>query len=91
MNGGSYTYRRKVIIRHYNNRSDPELGPGIVAIRIIPCSCHDFTTKLSLSWYSKIKDSFNQLRYVKVYNCKYSQIIGCRNNWNIYEYIMMNI
>ena len=51
------------IIIHNHYRSDPKLGPGIVAIRIIPCSCHYCTTILSLSWDSKIKEAFNQPRY----------------------------
>ena len=55
INVKSSPYINKGILRHYNYQSDTKLGPFIVAIRIIPCSCHDFTTILSLSWYSKIK------------------------------------
>ena len=73
-------YSSKGILRHYHYRSDPKLGPGIVAIRRIKCICHDCTAILPLSWYSKTKESFNQPRYGILYNCKYSQIIGCHNN-----------
>ena len=36
----SDTYGNKGVIRHYNYRSDSKLVLGIVAIIIIPCSCH---------------------------------------------------
>ena len=39
---------RKGVLRHYHYRSDQKSGPGIFAIRRIPCSCHDCTTILSL-------------------------------------------
>ena len=60
INGKSSPYGSKVILRDYHYRSDTKVGPGIVAIRIISCSCHYCTTKLCLSWESKIKDAFNQ-------------------------------
>ena len=62
---------------------------GIVAIIIIPCSFHSCTTILSLSWNSKVKEDFNHPRYGRVYNCKYSQIIGCHNNFIIMNSSMM--
>ena len=80
IDGESSPYGNKVIIRHYNYSSYLTLGPGIVVIRIIPCSCQACTKILSLSWYLKIKEEFNRPRYGRVYNCKYSQIIGCCNN-----------
>ena len=69
------------MIRHYYYRSDPKLGPGIFAIRIIPCSCHACTDILYIYWDCKIKEEGNQPRYGGVYNCRYSQIIGCHNNY----------
>ena len=80
-------YGSKGILRHNHYWSDPKLGPGIVAIIIIPCSCHACTTILSLSWDSKTKEEVNQPRYGRVYNCKYSQIIGCYNNWIIIDFV----
>ena len=74
-------YGSKEILRNYHYRSDPKLGPGIVAIRRITCSCHAYTSKIYLSWDSKTKDAVNQPRYGRVYNCKYSEIIGCHNSW----------
>ena len=73
-------------LKHYHYWSDTKLGLEIDAIRSIPCSWHDCTTILSLYWDSKIQESVNQPRYGTVCNCKYSQIIGCHNNW-----ILMNI
>ena len=55
INGKTSPYAIKVILRHYHYQSDPKLGPGIVAIIRITCSCYDCTTILSLSWDSKIK------------------------------------
>ena len=81
INGKTSPYESKGIIRHHYYWSDPKLGPGIVAIRIITCSCHDCISILSLSWDSKTKESVNQTRYVRAYDCKYSQIIDCHNNW----------
>ena len=72
VNGKTYPYGRKGIIRHFNHQSDPKLGPGIFTIRRIPCNCHACTTILPLSWDSKIKEEVNWPRYVRVYNCKYS-------------------
>ena len=72
-------YASKGILRHNNYRSDPNLGPGIVTIRKIPCSCHACTTILSLSWDYKIKESVNQPRNGRVYDCKYYQILDCHN------------
>ena len=76
-------YRSKLILIHYHYQSYPKLGPGIVVIRRITCSFHACTTILSLYWDSKIKETVNQTRYGKVYNCKYSQILGCHNNWTL--------
>ena len=47
----------------------------------LPC----LQTILSLSWDLKTKEAVNQTRYGRVYNFKFSQILGCQNNW-----IMMN-
>ena len=68
------------ILSHYHYCSDPKLGPGIVPILRMTCSCHACSKVLSLYWDSKIKESFNHSRYGRVHNCKYSQIIGCHNN-----------
>ena len=40
IHGKTSLYGSTSIIRHYHYRSDPTLGPGIFAIRRIPCSCH---------------------------------------------------
>ena len=85
INGKTSTYASKGIIIHYHYRSDPKLGLVIVSIRRIPCSCHYWTTILSLSWGYKIKEAVNQPRYGRFYNCKYSQILGYYNN-----FILMN-
>ena len=66
INGKTLPYKSKGILRHYNYQSDPKLGPGIVAIRIIPCSCHDCTYILSLFWDSKTKEAVNQHIYGRV-------------------------
>ena len=63
IHGKTYPYGRKGIPRHYHYWSDPKLSPGIVAIRRIPCSFHDSTTTLYLSWNSTIKESVNQPTY----------------------------
>ena len=80
INGKTSTYERKGIIRHYHHWSDTKLGPGIVDIRILPCSCRACTAILSLSWYPKTKEEVNQSRYRRVYDCKYSHVLGCHNN-----------
>ena len=80
-------YGSKGVIKQYNYRSDTRLGPGIVSIRIIPCSCHVCTTKLSLPWGSTIKEACNQPIYGRVYNCKYSLIIGSHNNCIIMNFL----
>ena len=59
INGKIFPYASKGILRHNDYRSDPKLGPGIVSIRIILCSCHACTTILYLSWYYKIKEAVN--------------------------------
>ena len=76
-------YFIKGIIRHYHYHSYPKLGPGIVDIRRIPRICHACTTILSFYWDSKIQETVNQPRHGKIYNWKYSQILGCHNNWII--------
>ena len=80
INGKPSPYGSKGILRYYYYWSDPKLVPGIIAIIIIPFSCHAWKTILSLSWQLKTKEAFNHHRYDRVYNCKYSQIIGCHNN-----------
>ena len=77
------SYGRKGILRHYHYCSDPKLGLGIVAIRRISCSCHSCITISFIYLDLNIKESVNQTRYGRVYNCKYSQILGCHNNWII--------
>ena len=37
----------------------------------------------SLSRDLKIKEALNHPRHGRVYNCNYSQILGCHNNWLI--------
>ena len=81
INGKKSPYASKGILRHYHYWSDPRLCPGIVSIIRIPCSFQACTTILSLSWDPKIKEAVNQYRYGRLYDCKYSQIIGCQNNW----------
>ena len=76
-------------IHHYHYQSDPKLGPGIVAIRIIRCSCHSCTTMISIFWDAKIKETVYQPRYGRVYDCNYSQILGCHPNWIIMIFFMM--
>ena len=29
----------------------------------------------------------NQPRYVRVYSCKYSQMLGCHNNWILMNFL----
>ena len=70
INGKPYPYGRTVIQRHYHYWLDHKLVPVVVAIIRIPCSCHAFTTILSLPWDWKIKKSCKQPRYGRVYNCK---------------------
>ena len=83
IDGKSSPNGSKGIIIHYHYRSDPILGPGIFAIRIITCSCYACRKILSVSCDQKTKEAFNQPRYSRVYNFKYSKIIGCQNNWII--------
>ena len=63
------------------------MGTVIVTIRRIPCSFHACTYILSLSWYPKIKEALNQPRYGRFYSYKYSQILGCRNNWLLMNFL----
>ena len=49
--------------------------------------CHSCTTILSLPWDLKTKESINQPRYGRVYNCEYYLIIGSHNNWIILNFI----
>ena len=79
-------YGSKGFLIHYKYRPDQKLCQGDVSVRIINHSCHDFTTQISLTWNSKIKDTCTQSRYGRVYDCKYSPIIGYQNNW-----IIMNL
>ena len=83
INGKTSPYASKAILRHYHYLSDPKIGLVIFSIRRITCSFHDCTNILSLSWDPKIKEAVNQPRYGRVYHCKYFQIIGCHNNWNL--------
>ena len=87
INGKTSPYYRNGVLRHFHYRSDPKLGPGIVYLRIITCSCHYCITQLYLTWGSKIKSACNQPRYGVVYDCKYSQILGYHNNWIIIIFI----
>ena len=83
MNVKTSPYGRKGVLRHFYYGSDPKLGPGIVYIRIITCSCHYCITLLSLTWGSKIKTACYQPRYGVVYDCKYSLLLGSHFNWII--------
>ena len=81
------SYASKVILRHFYYRSDPKLGLGIVAIRRILCSFHACTSILSIYCDDKIKEAVNHPRYLIVYSCKYSQILGCHNNWILINFL----
>ena len=63
INGKSSPYGKKGIIIYDNYLSDTKLGPDIVEIIRIPCSCNACTKISSLYWDSKIKEAFNQPRY----------------------------
>ena len=75
------------ILRNYHYRSDTKLGPGIVAIIRIPRNCHSCTNILYFYWDSNIKEVVNPPKYGRLYNCKYSQILGCHNNWIIMNFV----
>ena len=66
INGKTSTYGSKGIIRKYCYRSDPKLGPGIVAIIIIICSFQSCIEISSISWYYTIKETFSDPIYVIV-------------------------
>ena len=87
LNGKTSPYGIKVVLRHYHFRSDTKLGPGVVALRIIPYSCHYFTQQLSLPWDYKIKYACYKKIYGRVYYCKYSIILGYLNNGIIINFI----
>ena len=87
----SSPYGIKRIIKHYSYRSYPKLSPGIFSIGIIPCNFHACKNILSLYWDSKIKEAVNRPRYGRLYNCKYSQIVGCHNNWMLMIYYYYGI
>ena len=55
INGKTFPYASKGILRHYHHRYHPKLGLGIVSIRRIPCGCHACTAILSLFWDTKSK------------------------------------
>ena len=63
INGKPSPCGRKGILRHCHYCSDPILGLGIVATRIIPLGCHACITILYIYWDSEIKESFNQPIY----------------------------
>ena len=43
--------------------------------------------KISLPWGSTIKEEFNHPRYGRVYNCKYSIILGSWKNYIIINFL----
>ena len=55
INRKSSPYVHKDILIHYDYQSDPILCPGIVAIKIIPCSCHAYLTILPLTGILQLK------------------------------------
>ena len=77
----------KGVLRHYHYRSDTKIGPGIFVTRRITFSFQACTIKLSLPRKSTIKDTRNQTKYRKVYDCKYSLVIGSHNNWIIINFL----
>ena len=54
INGNIDPYVSKGVIRNHNYRYDPKLVQGVVAAIRISCSCHAFTTKISLPWGPKL-------------------------------------
>ena len=80
-------YGIKDVLIHYHYRSDPKVGPDIVALRKIPCSCHACIIQLSLPWDSKIKYACNHPRHGRVNDEKYSLIIGFHNIWIIMNFL----
>ena len=71
INGKYSPHVSKVILGQYNYEYIPKLGLGIVEIRRIPCSFHDFTTILPLSLDSKTKEESNKPIYGRVYYYNY--------------------
>ena len=55
-NGKPSPYGSKGILRHYHYRPDTKFGRGIVSIGTIQWSWHYYTTILSLTWDSTIKE-----------------------------------
>ena len=87
-------YVSKGVIRHYNYRSDPKVGLGIVDIKIITRIFHACTTQLFLPWYYTINKACNHPIYGRVYYCNYSLIIVSNNNWlitNVIYYKTYNV
>ena len=73
----------KGILRRYHYPSNLKLVPGIIVIRSILSHFYACTTILSLSWDLETKEAQIYLIHGKVYNYKYSHILGCHNNWII--------
>ena len=94
INGKPSPYGSKGVLIHYHYSSDPKLGLGIVTIRRITYTFHDCRTILYLTRDYKIKEAFNQPKYGRVYNCKYSIFFGSHNNWivmNSLYYLTYNV
>ena len=61
-----YSYGSKGFITHYHYRDDQKLYQGIYYVRIFTCNFHSYQTKLSIPWYTKMKDTRNQPRNARV-------------------------
>ena len=87
INGKSYAYVSKGVLRNYHYRSEIKFVQGVVAIRCMTRSYSAYTTILPLPWDSTTEEAFKQKIYCRVYNCTYFLIIGSPNNWIILNFI----
>ena len=68
------------LMKCHNIRADPKLGPGHVAMRMMPCSCDVCVKKLALPWAPGV-DASKQACYQPISNCKCDAVLGELNNW----------
>ena len=76
------SYVSRGLINHHDIKFNTKLVHVICTILQIPCACYECKYMLDKPWVSGSPPQ-QQMRYQKVHDYTYWQLLGCFNNWNI--------
>ncbi len=70
---------------YHHFRFQPKMKKNHVALRRIPCLCDSCYEQLSVKWVDTIKDLKKQEMFARPKDCRFKEVVGHLNDWQIVE------